>query len=206
MASGEFLIFVDDDAVISHDYLKTLFNFVNGNSGFGALCGKIIELETKNAFVDIFNKNRQSTFLNYNNYALFMGSSHILAKEIISRYGLYDEDFGVGAKYFAAEETEYLFRLLDAGEKVVYIPDLIYLHPSDKTPSNKKRFQYWYGFSAACAKHICFHPKLIFLYSCLIIKPIVSSILRMILNFRERDIYLHVIKGCLFGAKDYLCG
>ena len=79
-------------------------------------------------------------------------------KEIISVSGGFDEEFGVGAKYGAGEETDFILRAMQQGYAVRYYSDVKVQHPHEKTvvPTQQigieKRCSYSFGIGAMYEK------------------------------------------------------
>ncbi len=151
LARGEYLFFVDDDAVLAKDALRVLFNAASAGDSM-ALCGQLLELGTGCPYVPNEVPISGST-LRWGDFQRFAGSCHIVCRSAFARVGLYDERFGVGATYSAGEETDLFFRLLKFGARVRYVPELIVYHPSARQFSAGKTFSYAFGNGALHAKH-----------------------------------------------------
>ena len=177
IARGQYLVFLDDDAEADNDFLRVFGDVLRRYPSIQAVCGRILDISSRQPMVAGF-WNTQETWIGYRTYRLFMGSAHVLHRSLLTHFGPLDEDFGAGAKYHSAEETEFLFRLLEAGERVLYVPALRVFHPA-ATPSLDKRRRYCAGFGAACAKRILNHPRRSFTYLWLIIKPICGALVRL---------------------------
>ena len=162
---------------------------------------------TKESYVPVFN-NTDYFYLGCLTYRYFMGSSHIVQKNIFKEYGGYDEKFGAGSKYYACEETDYLFRLLAGKEKVLYAPELVYYHPTGRNACKEKTYKYWYGNGALFAKHIVRIRKNIHIYLFLFFGSLIRTIFRILISFlKEGRIdkkQYYVLKGNLDGFKEYL--
>ena len=105
----------------------------------------------------------------------------------------FDEQFGVGAKFGSAEETDLLIRLLNIGGRGVYLPHITIFHPNNKLQSLEKGYRYALGFGALHRKHInLLSIKFHFLVY------LVSSILKII-SFNNMALNFSILKGKLFG-------
>ena len=204
-SDGDYLCFIDDDALIDINYFSVLNRIIRPYN-IKVMCGRILELETKESYVPVFN-NTEDFYLSYLTYRYFMGSSHIVHKDLFKKYGNYDENLGAGSKYYACEETDYLFRLLARKEKVLYAPELVYYHPTHRNDSEEKIYQYSYGEGALFAKHILLNKMNIYnyyLYFEILSKKFIKCILSLLTKGKIDKIYYKRLKGSMDGFINYL--
>jgi GT2 family glycosyltransferase len=151
LARGDFLLFLDDDAVLAEDSLQVLYRSVSEDR-VSALCGKVVEIDTGEPYVPDWPEPKGDR-LTWRNFQLFIGLCHVVHREAFDRCGLYDERLGVGSVYPAGEETDLFFRLLQRGESVRYVREMIVYHPSAKQFTLEKTFAYAFGNGALHAKY-----------------------------------------------------
>ena len=211
-SKGEIIIFLDDDAKIKEDFLNKLYK-VTLDSKSDAFCGRILEETTKNPFGGCFLEE-QNRYLNRLDFRYFMGSNHILKKEIIDKIGLYDEVFGAGSKYPAAEESDLFFRMKKRNLRIAYVPELIFYHPVTGIAAEKV-----YGYYQACGAMLVkqvsvdLNHGLIYIY--IMLDIILKSFIRIIQSvFFPRTIraknkryhYASVFLGIISGVIVYITG
>ena len=159
-SKGDYLVFLDDDAAISENFIEVLSKKIKLYDKVGAFCGKLIDSVQGIPFSCLFYNNNVKK-LRRLEYQYFMGSAHILSKKVIEKIGGYNERFGVGSKYYrGGEETELFFRLKVAREQVLYLPDVVFFHPIPVT-SEGYADNYGHAFSAMMAKS-CTNDKAYF--------------------------------------------
>jgi glycosyltransferase involved in cell wall biosynthesis len=211
-SAGEYLVFLDDDTVIREDFLSVLLKNILNNEG-SAYCCRDTDPEKRKLYSGRFS-GEKSKFLNYCEYIYFLGYAHIIKRSSIKNLGLYDERFGLGAKYPAAEESDIFFRLKQRGEKVIYLPKLVVYHPVGNETSELKCFNYAYAISAMLVKQMCLDYRYAVLYLFIITKIILKSFFRTLqILFFPKNIegknkiyqYKSVLIGSLKGARDYIC-
>jgi glycosyltransferase involved in cell wall biosynthesis len=93
--------------------------------------------------------------------ALLMGGNAVVLRAVLQKVGLYSTDLGrKGKRPLADEDTEMYVRLLAAGAKGIYVPDLIiyhYIHPDRLTKRYFRSWHFWRGVSSGFLdRH---HPK-----------------------------------------------
>jgi len=210
-SKGDYLVFLDDDAAVKEDFLVVLSENISKIQA-AAFCGKIMDPEKSSLYAECFSSSGFK-FLNPFEFAYFMGSAHVLKKEILERIGLYDEKFGAGAKYPAAEESDIFFRLKSRNEAVVYLSDLVFYHPVYDVTPDSKRFNYSYASGAMLMKQICRDTKHFFIYVPIVSEIVIKSFLRsmetiffpkLIKERNARFKYRSVFTGTLKGVWDYL--
>jgi glycosyltransferase involved in cell wall biosynthesis len=84
--------------------------------------------------------------------AELMGGNAVISRAMLTKVGLYSTDLGRnGKRPLADEDTDMYHRLLAAGAKGVYVPDLIiyhYIHPDRLTKRYFRRWHFWRGVSS----------------------------------------------------------
>ena len=72
------------------------------------------------------------------------GANFAVKSEMFKKYGLFDTNLGrMPRKLYSGEETEFLQRLLNAGEKILYYPLSIIHHYIPAHRMSKKYFRKW---------------------------------------------------------------
>lgn len=124
--AGDVLVFIDDDAVIRHPELLTaVATRFKTEPDLGALAFKIVKSGTTNEM-----QRRWSPHIGHGdidrraNVTTFVGGGHAI------RRTAYDEIGGYYAPlFYGLEETDLSWRLLDAGWRIGFDPDLVLEHP-----------------------------------------------------------------------------
>lgn len=84
--------------------------------------------------------------------AELMGGNAVISRAMLNKVGLYSTDLGRnGKRPLADEDTDMFHRLLSAGARGMYIPDLIiyhYIHPERLTKRYFRRWHFWRGVSS----------------------------------------------------------
>jgi hypothetical protein len=84
--------------------------------------------------------------------AELMGGNAIISRAMLTKVGLYSADLGRnGQRPLADEDTDMYHRLLAAGARGAYVPDLIiyhYIHPDRLTKRYFRRWHFWRGVSS----------------------------------------------------------
>lgn len=211
-SSGDYLVFLDDDATIKDNFIEILSNNSFLNKGI-AFCGRIINPEDGVPFTRFFYNNSEK-YLNRFDFRYFMGSAHVLSKKVFEKAGYYDENFGIGSKYRGAEESDLFFRLKKINENIIYIPELIFYHPFSYEVLLSKSFNYSYALGSMLTKQI-FSDKMNFaVYILIFLNTLVIRLFRILqktiffsnANIREVNCRYHlsVLKGTLAGITDFI--
>ena len=163
MISGDYFCLIDDDAFYNSEYLYNLSKHVAAHPN-GIFSGYMWDTSRHREFASYYElQENQSLSMrqiirNCPSPALSFPSS------VVNKIGSFDTDFGVGAKFGAGEETDFILRATSCGYKVYYYKDLYVEHPhkllamnlSDGKDKNykQKTFNYAYGIGALYKKHM----------------------------------------------------
>lgn len=211
-SAGDYLVFIDDDAYVGKDFIGVLNEEIT-KSQVGAYCGKIVDPDTNIPYVKWFSTGYKKR-LSFFGYRYFMASALVLKRQVIDEVGYLDEEFGGGAKYLGAEESDYFFRLLQKRKTIIYLPRLIFYHPLASDIPAGKVFNYSHAISVMLAKQIYNDPWHFYIYMLLIIDIFCRSGARVLqsifmssesLRKKERQYhYLVVLKGTIQGLINYV--
>ncbi|MCK9602790.1 MAG: glycosyltransferase [Candidatus Omnitrophica bacterium] len=211
IVKGEYIILMDDDSMLENNFLEVLGRLIEQKKA-NIFCPKILDPDTRKPFLDIFS-NQKEKYLGYFDFNYFIGLAHIVSKRMVDECGFYDDKFGVGARFFAAEESDYFFRLKKIGERILYSPDLTVYHRRQDEVPELKAYRYSYGIAAMLTKQIICDKRHFLFYLWLLSKRLTISFLRTVqyavipktIESKNRMYrYKQFFYGSLTGAVDYL--
>lgn len=209
ISNGEYIALLDDDARYSENYLNEANNILSKYSGKTLiLSGRIIDDKVNEEFVSYSCINDQEIFNDTKIFKVCLSAALILKKYDILKVKKFDENFGIGAYFGAAEETDLILRLIDEGSSIIHCSNMIVYHlkPKNNLDINliEKTYKYALGGGALFKKHIIYRKKikLIFRYVRSLIVPSVKM-LTSFLNFYERKRYKTILIGHINGFLQY---
>ncbi len=93
-----------------------------------------------------------------------MGANLAFTRDVVDRVGPFDERFGAGARFVAAEDTDFLFRAMGCGVPVRYDPHFaVAHHHGRRSPAALRTLLagYAFGDGALYAKHILYDARIV---------------------------------------------
>lgn len=156
-ATGKVLVFTDDDCVMSPDYLTDLHKHYAADADPVVRGGRVelgdkadlpITIKTDDTLARLSDWSHPGGFIH--------GCNLTMASAVFEKIGGFDEEFGPGAVFVAAEDTELLFRAREHGIPVEYVPDMAVHHfhgRRDYGQIAKLWRQYQIGNGALIAKY-----------------------------------------------------
>lgn len=151
-------IMIDDDAVMQNkDCLVKLLAVFEQNPSdkpIAIVSYKVLYYDTLamqvNAFPHKqFDKYHQKNF--FETY-YFAGGAHAVRREVMESLGSYPEDF-----FYGMEEYDMAYRILDAGNAIVYSDAAVMLHkesPLGRKPKKEKLLEMWYNKSKVAWRYL----------------------------------------------------
>lgn len=208
VVAGDYVCLIDDDAVYDKNYLEAANDYlVNSKKNIGIISGRGRDPETGNYLLPSM-KDDQIRILGWRQLFSYCMSAIMVIKREILIEG-FDTDFGIGAKYGAAEDTDILIRTFLRHYTVVYNPKMNLFH---KSGSNNdvdldKVYKYSIGIGAIFKKYYLSHSKILFLslflYS---FSRSIVGCLAYILGKRKYIRSYYAIRGKIRGFRDYVPG
>lgn len=81
------------------------------------------------------------------------GGNFAVRRAVWERLGGFDERLGAGTRGQSAEDMDFIYRMLAAGERVLYEPHAVIYHERQELSRRiASRWSYGYGMGAACGK------------------------------------------------------
>lgn len=154
VAKGEIVAFTDDDVLLHPDWLRNLMRTFE-RFDCAAVGGRVVPAwnEAKPEWLEM---DGQQAVVNFELGEEFkeirlppLGANSAFRKRLYDKYGLYRLDLGVsGSKHtVTCEDTEFGYRLIRGGERIMYCPDAIIYHPVDPKRTTKEFFRRWYYYN-----------------------------------------------------------
>lgn len=195
-AKGEIICFPDDDCEFQNDTLKKVVNIFKEKKEIDILLGRIIDEYGDDCIRRWPRKKKKIT--KYNFYTKTTSITMFLRN---NKY-FFDENLGVGAKFGACEDGDYIFRLLKLKKKIEYRPEIVLYHPKaqGRISCNKAK-SYGEGFGAFCKKN--FNIEIIILFLGSISLYVMRCIKYRILNRELYNISKNGLKGRIEGFFKY---
>lgn len=147
LLEADLIAFPDDDCVYPDDLLERVARRFASDPGVGGLAGRAVDHEGRsdpNWDDEGGQLTRDSVWQRGISITIF------LRRRVVERVGTFDERLGLGAPDARAsgEETDYLIRAIDLGERLEYDPELTVEHPETKrSPARLRELRYRSGSS-----------------------------------------------------------
>jgi len=144
MANGDILSFIDDDNIVSYNWLSKIYSYFKNHPNRVAVFGKILPYQPKKHTHEIspacFEHNTSRTISNP--YTIFyssvgLGSNMSIRKTTTQSLGGFKEWLGPGNYGFSGgEDGEYITRMLLYGMTLAYDPQIVVYHTRWLSPKH----------------------------------------------------------------------
>jgi GT2 family glycosyltransferase len=154
-AEGEILAFTDDDCVVRPDWIGAVAAAFEEDPDLAAVTGGSLpestdELDPRRAAITTWHSGERRDFRRPVDPAEVGGGFNLSFRRVwAEKVGLFDPDLGVGARYRAAEDTDFIHRILRAGGVIRYDPAVIVAHLPWRSGATQSRVEIEYGHGIA---------------------------------------------------------
>jgi glycosyltransferase involved in cell wall biosynthesis len=157
-ARGRIIAMTDDDCVLHPDYFQALAAAFAGISAPAIIGGRILLGDPGDLPVTVKLEDHPMT-ADPDGFpgGFVMGANLAFSAEVRAMVGPFDERFGAGAPFRAAEDTDFLFRAQAAGIPVLYDPRFVVDHHHGRRHEPEAvalLAGYGFGDGALYAKHL----------------------------------------------------
>jgi GT2 family glycosyltransferase len=161
VASHSLLVFTHDDVLVSREWLGTLVDALRAAGQRAIVTGQVRPAaQTPGGFapatmVDETPRIYQGRLDRDILYPLNMA----MYRSAVDEVGGFDERLGPGTPFPGAEDSDFGFRLLEAGYRIHYVPQAILYHRAWRAAGDFLPLRWGYGHArgAFYAKYICLH-------------------------------------------------
>lgn len=158
-ADGKIICFPDDDCTYYPDTLTSVKRYFISNPNVDCVLGQVVDSKNNKLIRNWPDKkrviNKQNFLRLYTQITVFTKLKDIC----------FDKDLGVGVRYGAYEDADYIYQLLKVSNQFTYTPTIKVWHPElnlDVMALGKIK-SYSMGFGAFCRKNLSF--GIIFLFA-----------------------------------------
>lgn len=130
-ARNDVLVFVDDDMTADPRWLPSLLAGLGAPAEREVVTGRVVagEPERPGAFVpSTAHELLRAEYSGRIDRDVLAGGNVALWRAALDEVGPWDERLGAGSRYPAADDNDLGFRLLEAGYRIVYLPDALLYH------------------------------------------------------------------------------
>jgi glycosyltransferase involved in cell wall biosynthesis len=160
-SSGEIVAFTDDDCRVSQDWAFSIARIFAADREAAVVCGRVVVPEelAKKGYAVTFEPEVREWQGRYPSPGHDWGITANFAarRDVFTRIGSFDGLLGPGAPLLCGEETDFLFRVLKAGLKVVNAREVLVEHLGVRAhgPESARILRiYAAGAGAATFKHV----------------------------------------------------
>jgi GT2 family glycosyltransferase len=161
LARNDILVFVDDDVLAAPDWLSTLLATLEEGGDRTVVTGQVRSgaPESDGGFAPSLNEDEEEAVYEGRAAANVLWTGNMaMYRATVDRIGNFDERLGPGNKRFpgGGEDNDFCFRLLEAGNRIVYEPKAAVYHRAWRPPGDYVgvRWRYGRGQGGFYGKHL----------------------------------------------------
>ncbi len=155
-ASGDCIVFTDDDVLVSEDWLDEIHREFSADPELRILGGRVL-LANEQLQRVAYNAHDERRYFKFPHGGGFiMGANMAFRRDFFDRAGLFDSRLGPGGFFAGADEVELVYRGLKAGCRALYAPNALVYHNHDRF-TLEQACQLEYGYAKGGAAHIVKH-------------------------------------------------
>ncbi len=162
IASGELLVFVDDDVTVPPDWFGRIVAAAVAAGPGAVITGRVVagDAERPGAFAPSLSIGAERVVHRGRpGCDVLLPLNMALFRSAFEAVGPFDERLGAGARFPSSEDNDLGFRLLEAGFEIIHDPAVVVVHRAWRPPSAllPLRWSYGRGQGAYFAKHASRH-------------------------------------------------
>lgn len=129
VATGEIIAFTDDDVVPQADWLLVICREFAADPELSLISGRVELADPLDLPISIRRSTGRAEFTSLGDaFSLLIGCNFAFRRGLLGRIGLFDPDFGAGARFPSSEDSDFYYRAWRAGKRLVYVPSMFVQH------------------------------------------------------------------------------
>lgn len=158
LARNPVLVFTDDDVFVARDWFGTLVRVLEEAGPRSVATGRVLpgEGEARGRFVPAMKlSGTPAVYAGRMRIDPLASLSMAMHRSVFDEVGGFDVRLGVGGRFRSAEDNDFGYRLLEAGYRIVYVPEAVVHHRAWRGAADylPLRWSYGRGQGAFLAKH-----------------------------------------------------
>lgn len=154
LAKGKYVCFIDDDAEFLEGTVERAINRLY-EGVYDIVSGRCIDRVGNDSAIKFEHKEQILSLKCFENR--FIESTMFFKRNVCLRF-LYDEEMGIGAFYGAEEGYDLVYRMLNAGVRILFDPEIQFYHPQSVLSHEgqaivRRAYLYRMGYGHLCRKH-----------------------------------------------------
>ncbi len=157
LARGTWVFFPDDDCIPDREFARAITAFLATQPALGFVCGRVHD-EHGTVLAPAMDAHPYAIRTQREVLRGVVSAGLVVDRDVLRAIGGFDERLGAGAEFPSGEESDLVFRLIEAGHTGAYVPEAHVVHAepfSVRTPKQQAERAYHYGrgWGAMFAKH-----------------------------------------------------
>jgi GT2 family glycosyltransferase len=156
VARHELLVFTDDDVLVETDWLGRLVDALLAAPPRSAVTGTVLPATTEGHVPSVTHRTQPEVFSGRPFADPLFPNNMALRRAAFDEIGLFDERLGAGAEFPSAEDSDFGYRLLEAGYEIAFVPEAVLYHRGVRRGRQLAALDWAYGRGqgAFYAKHM----------------------------------------------------
>ena len=158
-ATGAVVAMTDDDCVPDRDWIAAITRAFAASPALAAVSGRVLPLGPATPGLHAVSSRERTTPAEHRSRTLpwlaGSGGNFAVRRWCVERIGRFDERLGAGSPGKAAEDMDFIHRVLSANLCIRYEPSVVIYH--ERQPASQRRASRWtygFGMGAFCGKWI----------------------------------------------------
>ena len=155
-ARHDVLVFTDDDVLVERDWLGRLVDALLAAPVRSAVTGTVRPGSTGGHVPSVTHRTKAEVFSGRPFADPLFPNNMALRRQAFDEVGLFDERLGAGGEFASAEDSDFGYRLLEAGYEIAFVPDAVLYHRGVRRGRQLVALDWAYGRGqgAFYAKHM----------------------------------------------------
>lgn len=177
--SGEVIAFPDDDCWYPPGLLRHVHDPLLNHGEWDGMTGRSVDGQGAES---AFSYGREAAPLDrFNVWVQAISYTIFLRRAAVEEIGPFDETLGVGAGtiFGSGEETDYLLRGLQLGQRIVYAPELTVRHPNPEITIDKRVLKRAYAYGCGMGRVLAKHHYPLWFKARSLVRPLGGALLSL---------------------------
>lgn len=129
LAVGEIIAITDDDCIVDPEWLATIWKEFQADPTLDVVGGRVELYNKDDMQISVRTSRERADFSLAELFnTMIPGANVAFRRRVIAEVGLFDPDFGAGARIPSAEDSDFVYKTHKANFKIVYSPDILIYH------------------------------------------------------------------------------